>query len=84
MAGELDGSNWHRRAALGHHAAGVVLTLPTLGGDAKFELYIVKAHASPYMVGKVAVGDAVADADDHVGECVWCAKIINANRSHLQ
>lgn len=67
MAGELNGSNWHRHSALGHHAAGVVLTLATLRGNAELELHFVKAHASTCVLGEVAVGNAVADADDHVG-----------------
>lgn len=67
MTSELDGSNWDRRAALRHHVAGVVFTLAALSRDAEFELHIVKAHTSTCVSGKVAVGDTVADADDHVG-----------------
>ena len=72
MASKLDCRDWDRRAALGHHVAGVVLALAALGGDAELELDLVKTHASTCVTRKFAVGDTVADADDHV---CWRVKV---------
>lgn len=66
--------------ALCHQVAGAAFTVAALGGNTQFQLDLVKAHASPGEAGNLAVGDAVADADDH-GEprLIADGKIINAN-----
>ncbi|WP_305295359.1 hypothetical protein [Polaromonas sp.] len=39
--------------------------MTALGGDAEFELDLVKAQARAGMAGDFAVGDSAADTDDH-------------------
>ena len=77
------------RAALGNNIPGAALAAATLGGHAELKLDVVKTHARPHMAGDIAIGNSVADADNHDGrQAGWLAvdgdAIINANPSHLQ
>jgi hypothetical protein len=51
--------------ALGHQIACAILTIAALGGNTQLQLDLVKTHSCPGKAGNLAVGDAVADADDH-------------------
>jgi hypothetical protein len=66
-----------RPAGRGHGALGVAAcndvvgalgAAATLGGNAEFELDLVKAHALAGKFGNLFVANAVADADNHGGE----------------
>lgn len=48
-----------------HHVPGTPFALTALGGDAEFELDLVKAQARVGMTGDFAIGDSAADTDDH-------------------
>jgi hypothetical protein len=61
---------WAGRAALGDHIAGAAFAAATLGGNAEFELNLVKAHAGAGVANNVTVRDAAADTDDHGGGLV--------------
>ena len=71
--------------ALGYQVARTAFAVATLGGNAQFQLDFVKTHACPGKTCNLAVGDAVADADDHGGQGgVGDMVIINTNWSHYQ
>lgn len=71
--------------ALGYQVARTAFAVATLGGNAQFQLDFVKTHACPGKTCNLAVGDAVADADDHGGQGgVGDVAIINTNWSHYQ
>ena len=53
--------------ALAHQLSRTTFAVAALGGNAQFQLDLVKPHACPGKAGNVAVGDPVADADDHGG-----------------
>jgi hypothetical protein len=63
--------------ALRMHLARAVFAIAALRGHAEFELDVVKTPARLGAAGNVAVGDSVADANNH-------ATIINENRYYLQ
>ncbi len=55
------------RAALGNDIPGAALAAATLGGYAELKLDVVKTHARTHVAGDVAIGNSVADADNHGG-----------------
>ncbi|GAB2725375.1 hypothetical protein GCM10027019_01060 [Melaminivora jejuensis] len=64
-------------AALGDDAACRGLAAAALGSDAEFELDLVKTHPGARMAGNLAVGNTVADANDHgwgAGRPGWLGK----------
>jgi hypothetical protein len=65
VGGQLEMGRWAGRAALGNHITGAAFAAATLGGDAEFELNLVKAHACAGVARYVTVRDAAADTDDH-------------------
>jgi hypothetical protein len=69
VGGELDVGGRAAGAALRHHVAGAAFALAALGGNAEFELDLVKAQACTGMAGNFAVRDSAADANDH--ELAW-------------
>lgn len=65
VAGELDVGGRAACTALGYHIPGATFALPALGRNTQFELNLVKTQAGTCVAGDFAVGDSVADADDH-------------------
>jgi hypothetical protein len=59
-----------RRVALGHNIACATFALAALGGNAEFELDIVKAQPGTYMTGDFAVRNPMAYTDNHGGKRV--------------
>ena len=82
----MQGRNRVRGTALGKDFASAAFTLAALGGNAQFELDVVKAHAGTRMAGNLTVRNPVADTNDHGGRQKWLAidegLIINTNTSH--
>lgn len=52
-------------AALLHHIAGAALAAAALGSHPQLQLDVVEAQAGTYLARDVAVGDPVANANDH-------------------
>ena len=74
MGGKLAGVAVCFIVQCGHRLAGAALGDDTtrrgfaaaaLGGNAEFELDLVKTHSGARMAGNLAVGNTVADANDH-------------------
>jgi hypothetical protein len=77
-----------RGIALRDQIAGTALASAALCGYAEFKLNFVKSHPGVRATGDFAVGDPVADANNH-GSGRWAVEdgmwlIINTNLSHLQ
>ena len=56
---------WACDAALLDNVSRTTFTLAALGGDAQFELNLVKTHARTGVAGNVAIRNSVADANNH-------------------
>jgi hypothetical protein len=54
-------------AALRHHITHATFALTALGGDAKLELDLVKAHAGMGVTGNFTVRNSAADTNNHGG-----------------
>lgn len=66
VGGLRDIGRWAVCTALRDNITGTTLALPALSGDTQFELDLIKAHTGTCMAGNFAIGNPVADADDHV------------------
>lgn len=61
----MQGGNRSADAALIHQFARAALAAAAAGGHAQLQLDVIEAHARMGVADNFAVGNTVADADDH-------------------